>query len=82
MLRLNPTKSQFIWFGKTRARCWIDQNALASASLIGQSCDVVRDLGGALDGELTMADHVSRISRTTVVIVSSGRSQLYGERCR
>src|SRR5688572_21657149 len=62
-LRLNPTKSQFIWFGTTRVRCSIDQNALASASLIGQSCDVVRDLGVLLGGGLTMADYVSHISR-------------------
>src|SRR5688572_31973692 len=64
-LRLNPSKSQFIWFGTTRSRCRIDQNALASASLGGQSCDVVRDLGVLLDGGLTMADHVSHISRTS-----------------
>ena len=62
-LRLNPSKSQFIWFGTTRARCRIDKNALASASLTGQSCNVVRDLGVLLDGGLTMADHVSHISR-------------------
>src|SRR5688572_8424251 len=62
-LRLNPSKSQFIWFGTTRARCRIDQNALATASLIGQSCNVVRDLGVLLDGGLTMAGHVSHISR-------------------
>src|SRR5688572_33074245 len=62
-LRLNPSKSQFIWFGTTRARCRIDKNALASASLAGQSCNVVRDLGVLLDGGLTMADHVTHISR-------------------
>src|SRR5688572_12836464 len=63
-LRLNPSKSQFIWFGTTRARCRIDKNALASASLTGQSCNVVRDfIRVLLDGGLTMADHVSHISR-------------------
>src|ERR1043165_4598328 len=64
-LKLNPTKSQFIWFGTTRARYRIDENALVSASLGGQSCDVVRDLGVLLDGGLTMAEHVSHISRTS-----------------
>ena len=60
-LQLNPTKSEFIWFGSRIRLAKIPSNMRVLSIC---SADVVRDLGVWLDCELTMNHHISKIVST------------------
>jgi hypothetical protein len=62
-LRLNPSKTQYIWFGSPASRQKINPNDLVSSFPVGEVCTVVRDLGVLLDEGLTLSDHVNNICR-------------------
>ena len=61
-LRLNPTKTEFIWLGTARRRQQLanDKVCLSGASL--QPSERVRDLGVEIDCDLSMAAHVGHIT--------------------
>src|SRR6218665_2350601 len=56
-LRLNPTKTQFIWFGQQLAK--IDLGLLAIKCPHFTFSSSVRDLGVTLDQELTFVRHIN-----------------------
>lgn len=58
-LRLNPDKTDYIWFGTRQQLSKLDQH-LMSVVILSASTSV-RDLGVILDSELTMEGHVSKL---------------------
>ena len=60
-LRLNPDKTEFIWFG---TRYQMSKLNPRSISVIPSSSTSVRDLGVMLDSELTMEGHVSKLCQS------------------
>ena len=63
-LQLNPSKTEFIWFG---AQCNLNKISPAYLSLFVDSSTVpcstvVRDLGFLLDSELYMKQHISKVT--------------------
>ena len=62
-LKLNGDKTEFMWVGSKRNLQKIQQNALpvSGASVVPTS--VVRDLGVYIDSELSMKDHVNKLTR-------------------
>ena len=72
-LQLNPSKTEFIWFG---TRCNLNKIPHKYLSLpVGSSivpCSaVVRDLGVLFDSELSMKHHISKVT-ALVTIISEG----------
>ena len=63
-LRLNATKTQFIWFGTRQQLAKRDLTSLASISPPLVSNDPVRNLGVLLDSELTMDAHIKQLCRS------------------
>ena len=65
-LQLNPDKMELIWFG-SRANLaklrQLDTN-LSLCSVVVKPVDSVRDLGVILDSELSMSQHIEKISST------------------
>jgi len=65
-LQLNPLKTELIWFGSsTNLNCITPEN---SRIIVDQLTTIdpvhaVRDLGVFLDSELSMHDHISRVTR-------------------
>ena len=64
-LRLNATKTQFIWFGTRQQLAKRDLTSLASISPPLVSNDPVRNLGVLLDSELTMDAHIKQLCRSS-----------------
>ena len=62
-LRLNSSKTQFIWLGTRQQLAKLDMAALATAFPHFVFSSVVRDLGVTLDQELTFAPHLHSLSR-------------------
>src|SRR6218665_3769127 len=62
-LRLNPSKTQFIWFGTRQQLAKLDLSAIAADFPHFIFSPVVRDLGLTLDQELTFAPHIHRLCR-------------------
>jgi hypothetical protein len=65
-LQLNPLKTEFIWFGSsTNLRLIVPEASklIVDKSTTIDSVHVVRDLGVLFDSELSMHDHISRVSR-------------------
>jgi hypothetical protein len=64
-LQLNPSKTEVIWFGsKTNLKKIQDMDlALRVGTDVIQPAKVVRDLGVLLDQELTMKQHISKVTR-------------------
>jgi len=65
---MNPKKTEFIWFG-SRANLEKLAASTATSSLIVtrdvvQRANTVRDLGVILDSELSMQNHISKITQT------------------
>jgi len=65
-LQLNAAKTELIWFGTRTSlrRLTSADRTLTIDSVDVQSTDVVRDLGVLLDSELTLKQHVNRITTT------------------
>ena len=62
-LRLNPSKTQFIWLGTRQQLAKIDLAALATEFPQFAFSTTVRDLGVTLDQELTFARHIHQLCR-------------------
>ena len=63
-LRLNPSKTQFIWFGPRQQLAKLYLSAIAAADFPHFIFSpVVRDLGVTLDQELTFAPHIHCLCR-------------------
>ena len=63
-LRLNPTKTQYIWFGTRQQLAKIDMKALALEFPLITFSPFVRDLGIILDQELTFTRHINLLCRS------------------
>ena len=63
-LRLNPTKTQYIWFGTRQQLAKIDMDALALEFPLITFSPFVRDLGIILDQELTFTRHINLLCRS------------------
>ena len=63
-LLLNPSKTQFIWFGGRRQLQGIDLSQLALLFPHISFSLTVRDLGLTLDSELTLSQHVNLVARS------------------
>src|SRR6218665_1673476 len=63
-LRLNPTKTQFIWFGPHQQLTKIDLGSLAIKCPHFTFSSSVRDLGVTLDHELTFVRHINILCRS------------------
>src|SRR6218665_4006261 len=62
-LRLNLSKTQFIWFGTRQQLAKLDLSAISADFSHFIFSPVVRDLGVTLDQELTFAPHIHRLCR-------------------
>jgi hypothetical protein len=64
-LQLNASKTELIWFGMPSNLSKLHSNDLAlhTGNVTVQPCAVVRDLGVYFDSNLSMRDHISRITR-------------------
>ena len=60
-LRLNPDKTEFIWFGTRHQLSTLNPR---SVSVIPSSSTSVRDLGVIVDSELTMEGHISKLCQS------------------
>ena len=63
-LRLNPDKTQFIWFGTRQQLAKQNCDRLSSVSPTLVFDTHVRNLGVILDSELQMGDHISQLCRS------------------
>src|SRR6218665_1948101 len=63
-LRLNPTKTKFIWFGTRQQLAKIDLGSLAIKYPHFTFSSSVRDLGVTLDQGLTFVRHINRLCRS------------------
>ena len=63
-LKLNASKTEFIWLGSTRrlARCTFDPIIINGVPIKPSS--TVRDLGAYIDSGMNFTDHVTRLTRT------------------
>ena len=65
-LQLNPTKTELIWFGRSKTNSKkiadLDLNLYIRPDII-KPVNVVRDLGVYLDSELSMEHHISTVVR-------------------
>src|ERR1700733_14427138 len=62
-LRLNPSKTKFIWLGTRQQLSKLDLAAIATEFPHLTFSSVVRDLGVTLDQELTFTAHIHRLCR-------------------
>ena len=63
-LRLNASKTQFIWLGTRQQLARINISNIQLHSAVVHIDDVVKDLGILLDGTLSMEDQVSSICKS------------------
>ena len=63
-LRLNSGKTQFIWFGTRQRLENRDLPQLVAVSASFASNDSVRNLGVLLDPQLTLEDHITKLSQS------------------
>ena len=65
-LQLNPNKTKLIWFGSRAILAMLRQldTNLSLCSVVVKPVDSVPDLGLILDSELSMAQHIGKISST------------------
>lgn len=63
-LKLNEDKTQVIWLGTRQQLNKITEQSLILPNATVQSTSKVNDLGVLLDNQLTMADHITALSRS------------------
>ena len=73
-LRLNPSKTEFIWLGSTRrlARCTFDPITIGGEII--QPSQTVRDLGAYIDSSIGFAEHFTRLVKTCYFHICQLRS--------
>ena len=62
-LRLNSSKTELIWLGSSRRLSQYTKDAMIVSGASIQPSTVVRDLGVIVDGDLSLAAHVSYVTR-------------------
>ena len=63
-LKLNGDKTEFIWIGSKRRFRQVQPNPLSVSGASVMPSNVVRDLGVYVDGDLSMIDHIKKLSRS------------------
>ena len=63
-LKLNDDKTEFIWIGSKRRLRQVQPNPLSVSGASVMPSNVVRDLGVYVDGDLSMTDHIKKLSRS------------------
>ena len=63
-LKLNGDKTEFIWIGSKRKLLQVQPNPLSVSGASVVPSNVVRNLGVYVDGELSMTDHIKKLSRS------------------
>ena len=63
-LKLNPSKTEFMWCTTLRRRHQLDDSIFAVGGSEVQPAHTIRNLGVQLDSCLTMTDHVSQLVRS------------------
>src|SRR6218665_2680990 len=76
-LRLNPSKTQFIWFGTRQQLAKLDLSAIAADFPQFIFSPVVRDLGVTQDQELTFVSHIHRLCRDSYYQLRQLRTVCY-----
>ena len=73
-LKLNASKTEFIWLGSTRrlAGCTFDPIIITGVPI--QPSSTVRDLGAYIDSGMSHTDHVTRLTRTCFFHIRQLRS--------
>ena len=73
-LRLNASKTEFIWLGSTRrlARCTFDPIIINGDTILPSL--TVRDLGAYIDSGINFDEHVTRLTRTCFFHIRQLRS--------
>ena len=73
-LKLNASKTEFIWLGSTRrlAGCTFDPIIISGVPI--QPSSTVRDLGAYIDSGMSYTDHVTRLTRTCFFHIRQLRS--------
>jgi len=62
-LKLNEDKTQVIWLGTRQQLSNVTTQTLTLLNACVQFSDTVNDLGVIIDSQLTMADHITAVSR-------------------
>ena len=75
-LQLNPTKTELIWFGTTASLKKIEDTSpkLNVGSDVIKPINVVRDLGVLFDQELSMKQHINKITTVCFFPVASSQT--------
>ena len=68
-LRLNPDKTEFIWFGSSHNLQRVQQTPLTVGAASIKPCSTVRDLGVYFDNTLNMKDHVTRTVQSCMLFL-------------
>jgi len=63
-LRLNPAKTQIMWLGSSQQLMKVDIRDIPILTTTVQVTDTARDLGVVIDSQLSLAAHVSALSRS------------------
>ena len=65
-LQLNPKKTEFIWFGTSAnlAKLNTDDTQLHCDTDVIEPVTVIQDMGVYLDNELSMKQHIARVTRS------------------
>ena len=73
-LRLNPSKTEFIWLGSMRrlAGCTFDPITIGGETI--QPSQTVRYLGAYIDSSISFTEHVTRLARTCYFHIRQLRS--------
>jgi len=73
-LKLNEEKTQIIWLGTRQQLNKVTARALTLPNATIEFSTTVKDLGVALDSQLTMADHIAALSRSCFFHIRQLRS--------
>ena len=80
-LKLNASKTEFIWFGSARrlARCTFESIVINGSSILPSK--TVRNLGVVLDPSLSLASHVTMLTSTLYFLLRTIRRTLTNDAC-
>jgi len=78
-LRLNSSKAELIWLGLLRRlqQCTLDAMIVSGISI--KPSQVVQDLGIIVDGELSLAAHVSHVTSVFLPSASAATYQTFAD---
>ena len=70
-LKLNASKTEFIWLGLTRRLAGCTSDPIIISGVPIQPSSTVRDLGAYIDSGMSYTDHVTRLTQTCFFHISS-----------